>query len=31
MSRADARRLASAILLPLATFCLFVGGWEALV
>jgi NitT/TauT family transport system permease protein len=31
MSRADARRLASAILLPLATFCVFVGGWEALV
>ena len=28
MSRA---RLANALLLPLATFCAFAGGWEALV
>ena len=28
---AAVRRFADAVLLPLATFCLFVGGWEALV
>jgi NitT/TauT family transport system permease protein len=31
MSRAATRRFASAVLLPIATFCAFAGGWEALV
>lgn len=31
MSVAGTRRLLSAVLLPIATFCCFVGGWEALV
>lgn len=29
MNQTAGRRFASAVLLPVATFCLFVGGWEA--